>query len=261
MSRVPRLVLGMSGVWLALDTATDIASVAVGREGGDGSTDVQPEAGSHVQGARRHAAAIIRLIDFALGRVGLRPVDLDGIVVADGPGSFTGLRIGWAAAKGLAQEAGLDVVAVPSLLAAAAAASLQLGPVPVAACFDALRGQVYGAQYVVHPHRVETLVAPAVLTIEELASAAPVVPRLVVGDGATRYREAVVRWCGSAPVPLDALPPTAALLLSLRSRAGAGRAIEDLTTAEPTYGRPAEAQARWEARHGRPLPDPSRPSR
>jgi len=252
----------MSGYWLALDTATDVASVAVGRGGEGGSRPVgPPQAGSHVQGARRHAAEIIRLIDFALGRVGIRSAELDGIVVGDGPGSFTGLRIGWAAAKGLAQEAGLDVVAVPSLVAAAAAASLPLGPVPIAACFDALRGQVYGAQYVIHPDRVETLVAPAVLTIADLASAAPAIPRLVVGDGATRYREAVVEWCGTAPVPLEALPPTATLLLSLRSRAGAGRAIEDLTTAEPTYGRPAEAQARWEARHGRPLPDSPRPSR
>lgn len=246
----------MSGYWLAIDTATDIASVAVGRGAAS-----QPESGAHVQGARRHAAEIIRLVDFALSRLAIRPADLDGIVVGDGPGSFTGLRIGWAAAKGLAQEAGLEVVAVPSLLAAAAAGTLPLGAIPVAACFDALRGQVYGAEYTVHPDRVETHVAPAVLTIDELARTAPVVPRLAVGDGAARYSDAVLRWCGAAPVPLDVLPPTATMLLALRSRPGAGRAIDDLTTAEPVYGRPAEAQARWEARHGRPLPDPARQPR
>src|ERR1700746_278503 len=108
--------MGMSGLWLALDTATDIASVAVGRD----SSPVQPDAGAHVQGARRHAAEIVRLTDFALGRLAIRPADLDGLVVGDGPGSFTGLRIGWAAAKGLAQEAGLQLLAVPSLLAAGA---------------------------------------------------------------------------------------------------------------------------------------------
>ena len=63
---------GMSGVWLALDTATDIASVAAGRP-------PTAQSGAHVQGARRHAAEIVRLVDFALGRIGLAPRDLDGI--------------------------------------------------------------------------------------------------------------------------------------------------------------------------------------
>jgi len=181
-------------------------------------------------------------------------------VVGDGPGSFTGLRIGWAAAKGLAHEAGLELRAIPSLMAAAAGAALKLGAEPVAACFDALRGQVYGALYVFHSDRVETLLAPAVLTMAELASVAPVRPRVVVGDGAVRYAEEVTRWIGTAPLPLESLPPAATMLLALVDRAGTGRAIEDPVTAEPVYGRPAEAQARWEARHGRPLPDSPRPA-
>src|SRR5437762_9411615 len=144
----------MSGAWLAIDTATDMASVAAGRA-------PAPEAGAHVQGARRHAAEIIRLIDFTLGRLGLALRDLEGIVVGDGPGSFTGLRIGWAAAKGLAQEAGLSLAAVPSLMAAAATVARQLGPVPVAACYDALRGQVSGPVYVLRPDAGEPRGAPA----------------------------------------------------------------------------------------------------
>ena len=241
------------GIWLALDTATEIASVAAGEP-------PAAQSGAHVQGARRHAAEIIRLVDFALSRLGIHPKDLAGIVVGDGPGSFTGLRIGWAAAKGLAHEAGLEVRAIPSLMAAAAGAALKLGAEPVAACFDALRGQVYGAVYVFHPDRVETVVAPAVLTVAELARVAPVEPRVVVGDGAMRYGEEVARWIGAAPVPLESLPPAATMLLALLERGGTGRAIEDPVTAEPVYGRPAEAQARWEARHGRPLPDSPRPA-
>jgi tRNA threonylcarbamoyladenosine biosynthesis protein TsaB len=247
------------GTWLAIDTATDIASVAAGRRLENGS--VSSDSGAHVVGARRHAAEIVRLIDFALARLGVAARDLDGVVVADGPGSFTGLRIGWAAAKGLAQEAGLQFVAVPSLLAAAAGAAVKLGPVPIAACFDALRGDVYGALYIVHPDRVETVVAPATMTLAELARISPAVPALVVGDGATRDPDAVVAWSGASPVPLASLPPLATMLLSLFTRTGAARVIDDLLAAEPVYGRPAEAQAQWEARHGRPLPDPSRPAR
>src|SRR5438094_6170306 len=92
----------MGGVWLAIDTATEIASVAAGRP-------PRADSGAQVQGARRHAAEIVRLVDFVLGRLGITPRDLEGIVLGDGPGSFTGLRIGWAAAKGLAQEAGQPI--------------------------------------------------------------------------------------------------------------------------------------------------------
>ena len=246
----------MSGRWLAIDTATDCVSVAAGGP-------PVAEAGAHVQGARRHAAEIIRLVDFALRRLGLEPKDLEGIVVGDGPGSFTGLRIGWAAAKGLAQEAGLELRAVPSLMAAAAGAAIKLGPspVPVAAWFDALRGQVYGAVYVFHPDRVETLVAPTVIVPADAARMTSARPARVVGDGAMRYADEARGWSGADPLPLHDVPPGATMLLSLLRRDGAVRPIDGLTTAEPMYGRPAEAQAKWEARHGRALPGPSRPGR
>jgi len=241
----------VSGHWLALDTATELASVAVG---------VPPAAESVavIAGARVHAAGLIELVDRCLAPLGLRPADLAGLVVGDGPGSFTGLRIGWAAAKGLAQERSVPIQVVPSLLAAAAGAAAVLGAVPVAACFDALRGQVFGAVYVVHLNRVETLVPPAVCGLAELAARAPVRPRAVVGDGALKYAVEVEAWSGAAPLPSSALRPTAASLLALCGRGGAGRLLDDIATAEPDYGRPAEAQARWEARHGRTLPDPSR---
>ena len=240
----------MTGLWLALDTATDIASVAVGRA---------PEvaAGAHVTGARRHAAEMLRLVDFALRKAGAVVADLDGIVLGDGPGSFTGLRIGWSAAKGLAQVSGLDLVRIPSLLAWAAAAAEQLGSAPIAACFDALRGQVYGAVYRIHDERVETLLEPTLGTIPELARALPEKPVLVVGDGAVRYANASLDWSGSAPVGLESLAPSAPFLLALLGREGAGQLVDDPLTAEPVYGRPAEAQARWEAAHGRPLPNTS----
>src|SRR3989442_9089744 len=145
----------MSGRWLAIDTATEIASVAVGSPAG-------AEAGAFVGGARRHAAAIVQLVDHVLTQAGLRPADLEGIVIGDGPGSFTGLRIGWAAAKGLAQEAALPLRAVPSLMAAAATVAGRLGSGPGAACYDALRGQGYGAGYLFRPGGGETALAPAV---------------------------------------------------------------------------------------------------
>src|SRR3989454_2066372 len=220
--------VGVGGYWPAIDPATDIGSVAVGRRAGGGP--VQAEPGPHARGARRHATEILRLVDFALAGLGIRPAELSGIVLGDGPGSFTGLRIGWAAAKGLAQEAGLDLVAVPSLMAAAGGAAVKLRPVPIAACFDALGGPGDGPIFLVHPGRVETLVPPAVLTVPELVRVAPVRPQLVVGDGAMLYADAVRAWSGAAPVPLAALPPAASVMLSLFTREGAARVIDRKST-------------------------------
>lgn len=236
---------------LAIDTATDVASVAVGSEHG-------VEAGRSFRGARQHAAQIVPLVQQVLALAGTTLEQITELVVGDGPGSFTGLRIGWAAAKGFAHERGIPLVAVPSLLGAAHAADA-FARGPVAACFDALRGQVYGAVYAFSAGRVEILVAPGLFTLAELARVSPVRPYLAVGDGAERYSDEVVSWIGRPPVPQDALPAAiAGSLLRLAAYESARRPIDDVAVAEPTYGRPAEAQAIWEARYGRPLPHSSR---
>ncbi len=242
----------MSRTWLAIDTANAVASVAVGDPPGARSSTL-------LEGPRTHAGGIVELIDRTLRAGGPALTELAGIVVADGPGSFTGLRIGWAAAKGLAQEREIAIVAIPALAAAAASAAAVLGAVPIAACFDALRGQIFGAVYVMRPDRLEVIVAPGIWTPEELIAASPERPRAAVGDGAVRYAAALEQWTGARPLDARALRSTAAALLALMPLAGIARRIEDPATAEPDYGRPAEAQARWEARHGRPLSHQTRP--
>jgi len=236
----------VNGPWLAIDTATDIASVAV-KSGNE-------TVARSIRGARQHAAQIIPLIQQTLTAANVPPEQIAGIVVGDGPGSFTGLRIGWAAAKGLIQERPRPLLAIPSLLAAAHAAGVET----VAACYDALRGQVFGAVYAFVDDGVRPIVTPGVFTIAELIAADPRRPVLAVGDGAQRYADEVKGWTGRAPVALDALPPLAASLLDLFEYDGARRAIGDANVAEPVYGRPAEAQVKWETRHGRPLPHSSR---
>ncbi|HEY3279561.1 MAG TPA: tRNA (adenosine(37)-N6)-threonylcarbamoyltransferase complex dimerization subunit type 1 TsaB [Gemmatimonadales bacterium] len=226
------------GLWLAIDGATDLASVALG-------SATRVRAAPSVQGARRHAAQIVSLVQQVLEVAAARLEALAGIVVGDGPGSFTGLRIAWAAAKALAHDRGLPVYAVPSLMAAAYTAA-RGEPGPIAVAFDALRGQVFGAVYGFPPGRVETLVAPGLFTVRQLLEASPVPPVAFVADAAVAAVHAEV-------VRLDALPPVAGALLALRGLDGPVRLALD-PAAEPTYGRPAEAQAKWEALHGRPLP-------
>ncbi|PYO89948.1 MAG: tRNA (adenosine(37)-N6)-threonylcarbamoyltransferase complex dimerization subunit type 1 TsaB [Gemmatimonadetes bacterium] len=234
----------MSTRWLAIDTATDLASVAIG-------SAEHIEAVGVIRGARQHAAQILPVIQQVLAATRTRLAQIGGIVIGDGPGSFTGLRIGWAAAKGLAHERDLPIVAVPSLLGAANAAAVG-STGPIAACFDALRGQVYGAIYAFYPGRVETLVAPDLFTIATLAAATTMTPALAVGDGAERYREEIATWIGRPPLALETSPPVAGSLLALAPIVGYP------ATGEPVYGRPAEAQVKWETSHGRPLPHSSR---
>ena len=244
MSRTP------TQTWLAIDTATEIGSVAVG-------TPERVTGVRSMRGARQHAAQIIPLIQEVLENSGVQLVQISGLVVGDGPGSFTGLRIAWAVAKGLAHERELPLVAVPALLGAAhAAAGEQSGP--IVACFDALRGQVFAAIYKFFPGRVETVVAPGLFEVRELAQTAPPPdrPLLAVGDGAQRYAAEILNWTGRSPVGLDAVPPIAASLLLLSALDTARRTVD--ASSEPIYGRPAEAQVKWEARHGRPLPHSSR---
>jgi tRNA threonylcarbamoyladenosine biosynthesis protein TsaB len=240
----------VSALWLAIDTATDVASVAVG-------SAEHTAAVRSIRGARQHAAQIVPLIQQVLAVANLRLEQVTGIIVGDGPGSFTGLRIGWAAAKGITHDRELPLVAIPSLLGAAHAAHGAIAG-PVVACFDALRGQVFAAMYEFAAGRVETLVPPGVFTLAELARVAPARPVLALGDGAERYRDEVMSWIGRLPVGLETLPPIAESLLRLSSSEGARRELDNADTAEPEYGRPAEAQVKWEARYGRPLPNSSR---
>ena len=231
----------MSERWLAIDTATDIASIAVSA----GSETVARS----IRGARQHAAKILPLVHEVLTLARLSLKDISGIVVGDGPGSFTGLRIGWAAAKGLAHERQLPLVAIPSLLGAAHAAGVNVA----AGCYDALRGEVFGAVYAFENDQVKTIVAPGLFTLPMLVVRARRAPDLAVGDGAELDRETVAAWTGRAPVGIAALPPIASSLLALVAYDGARNPI-DRSHAEPVYGRPAEAQVKWEARFGRPLP-------
>ncbi len=231
----------MSKPWLGIDTTTDVASVALGTWKGG--------AGVHSVGARRHAAQIVPLIRELLGETLLD--ELAGIVVGDGPGSFTGVRIAWAAARGLAHEHGLPILAVPSLHAAAYECAKGTAG-PIVACFDALRGQVFGAMYAFPNGRLETLIAPGLFTIPELARLAPVIPAQAIGDGTVRYAREIEDWIGRPPTVEDLPPSLASALISLAPLVGYP------ATGEPVYGRPAEAQVKWEARYGRPLPNSSR---
>jgi tRNA threonylcarbamoyladenosine biosynthesis protein TsaB len=157
---------------LAFDTATPVASVALVRDG-----EVLAE------GDSRAVRVLADTHELAV-RVGLAPEDLEALAVGIGPGSFTGVRIGLGAARGLALGLDLPVAGVSTLAALAAGAP---GAVPV---IDAQRGEVF------------TLLGdtPAVLAPPDLPLETGAV---CVGDGAVRYRSVLSALGANVPPEAD----------------------------------------------------------
>jgi tRNA threonylcarbamoyladenosine biosynthesis protein TsaB len=232
-------------MFLALDTATERASLALGIPG---ATPLEEDIG----GARRHAAALLPAVQRLLQRAGASLDDLRGIALSDGPGSFTGLRVGAAVAKALVHARLLPLWTAPSLLVRAAAVAR--GDELVLAIARALRGEVYAAAYRFLPEGIQAELIPSVRRPEELVSSA-LQPGAIVGEAPAEIVAILENWVGKQMIGPPEGYPRAARLLELIGQRGGAREVKMVGEWEPVYGRPAEAQARWESAHGRPLPD------
>jgi tRNA threonylcarbamoyladenosine biosynthesis protein TsaB len=232
-------------MWLALDTATDRASVALGRSAEDALEE-------EVVGARRHAAALLPMVSRLLTRRGAALADVSTLAIADGPGSFTGLRVGAALVKALAAARGLPVWTAPSLLVRAA--GVARGEGTALAVTDALRGEVYAGLYRFGPGRVETLLPAGVYHPERLVAVSPI-PDVLVGDAPAAVVGGLEAWAGRTMIRAPEGAPHARMLIALAGLVGGAVPVDALGDWQPEYGRPAEAQARWEMAHGRRLPD------
>jgi len=247
-------------MWLAIDTATDRASVALGAPGG-------PVLEENLAGARRHASQLLPMIEALLRRSGATLDDVAGVVLSDGPGSFTGLRVGAAVAKGLVRTRGIPLWTAPSLLVRAcgildaSAGDLGIernraGEAAVLAVTDALRGEVYAAAYRFTVDEIVVELAPSVwqpaALMQRLAR-----PAALIGELPAALRALLEQWAEQSMIQPPAGAAHAARLIDLVGRAGGAVRVDDVTSWEPVYGRPAEAQVRWEMTHGRPLPNPA----
>ncbi len=195
---------------LAFDTATNLATSALVRDG-------------EVLGERTSSASrVLADADDLLREAGVGQADISHVAVGTGPGSFTGIRIGLAAARGLAFSLDVPVAGISTLDALAAGAP---GAVPV---IDARRREVF-----------VRLDAPRCLAPAELELAPGTV---CVGDGAIRYRDMLEEK--GADVPPDASPlhiPWA------RHHAALAQEFGPAGEVEPIYLRLPDAVARAEA--------------
>jgi tRNA threonylcarbamoyladenosine biosynthesis protein TsaB len=234
---------------LGIDTATATAGIAIVDE--DGRVLAEARHGTAGRGAD-----LLVAIDQVCRDAAVAPAELHAIAIGAGPGSFTGLRIGMATAKGIAFAARRPLWAVSSLAALAADAAEELaGGQPgahadgvICAALDARRGELFAGCY----RRGAALGPERVMPPGELAAWAAELAGAAAESGAAP----AVRFAGDA---IDAHPAALAALADahtwLSVRTPSGRAVARLALAgarvdvtlggAPTYIRPSEAEVKY----------------
>ena len=199
---------------LALDTALSSCSVALWR---DGVIDAR----RFVPMERGQSEAVIPMVRDVMGEAGAEFADIDLVAVTIGPGAFTGLRIGLAAARGLALAAGLPCLGVTTLEAVAAgvvAAERNAGTVLVV--LETRRADVYTQAFDGQPidGDLMALDSPRAVMPERLVGALPSGPLVVAGDAAPRV--AAVLGEAGVPVTPSAVPglPDAAVVAHIAAQ-------------------------------------------
>ena len=174
---------------LSVDTSSNVASVAI--------TDDEKLISEIVVNTKKtHSQTLMPMIDTALKQAELEISDIDLIVSANGPGSFTGLRIGVSCVKGLSHATNIPVVGVSIL--EAMAYNLPFCEYFISPIMDARRDQVYNAVYEWKGDELLEVKAPRALSVKELTDELLENDKKVVflGDGVSVHREFIKEKMG-----------------------------------------------------------------
>ena len=231
---------------LALDTSSAVGSVAVGR-----GEDLLGRGWLLRQG--EHASALVPQIAATLKAAAVQREQVHGLVVGRGPGSFTGLRIAAATARGLAKALRIPLWHHSSLAAGAASGDAELpeslsgrqnspplrrpdaaSAFPHYVLFDARSDRVYAACYRFLPDRFETLVEPTASTLSRILEAPIPEDSLFCGDGALRHA-AKIAEAGHRVLPLPTGLPTAEGLLRVHRLCGEEELTSPRGSWQPEY--------------------------
>jgi tRNA threonylcarbamoyladenosine biosynthesis protein TsaB len=241
---------------LGIDTAIPTASVALIENGELIVETIQGESvresgvgrGAHALG--NHAEIILPLIQSVLDKARIRVKDLSGISLSIGPGSFTGLRIGLATAKGLAYDADLPLVGISTLRAMAARVNGFDGI--IGALLDARKSEVYIALFRRRAAALKRLTADAVLSIQSAIELLEnfhedgMSPLVLIGNGADAHerdlRAALADWPEISTGAGYASVASQVALLAVPRFAAAS--VDDIGALAPLYLRLSEAETR-----------------
>ncbi|NYF26384.1 tRNA (adenosine(37)-N6)-threonylcarbamoyltransferase complex dimerization subunit type 1 TsaB [Sporosarcina sp. JAI121] len=230
-------------IWLGLDTANTPISVAIVK---DGELLVEETSAMPINHSLRAMPAIEEL----LTKAGLTPSNLDAIAVSEGPGSYTGARIGVTIAKTLAWTLGKPLVGVSTLKALAANALFFNGLIcPIV---DARRGNVYAGVYRQEDGQPIGVIEDGHYSLEELVvlleqQSGPI---LFVGKDTAMHEQKIVEQLGERAVlaPLQLNLPRASSLIYVAAQS---EPETDLHAFVPEYRRIAEAEANWLKEQGK----------
>lgn len=233
---------------LGIETATLQVGCALG--GHEGVL-----ASFHAARGRRHAEVLAPAIEFICAQVQVSLPEIGAVAVDIGPGLFTGLRVGVATAKAMAQALRVPVIGFSSLdlLAYPVRHTRRL----IACVIDARRGEVFSSLYRQVPGGVQRLTEPSVISPSQLAG--ELLARreecLLVGDGAIRYADVFAELSEVEPAAVGNAYPSAAALVELAQPRAQREEFVQPWELEPMYLRQADADINWNRR----LVQPRRP--
>jgi tRNA threonylcarbamoyladenosine biosynthesis protein TsaB len=202
-----------------------------------------------VRDPRSHSERLLPSIENLLSTAGLKAADLAAIAVSIGPGSFTGLRIGLAAAKGLAFSLKLPLYGIPTL--EVLAANAVPGGSPVCPFLDARRGEVFSALFRFVDGEAVKVSGERITGPGELLSSLPE-DSLLVGEPPPHLLSALEERGRPFPLaPSHLAYPRAAVVALEGGRLLAGRRPSDGEDLVPLYLRPSDAEANRIKKGGR----------
>lgn len=229
---------------LSIDSSTPVAGIAV-------SDGMQLLGEITLNTKNTHSEKLMPLVKHLLDELALSVNDLDAIAVTQGPGSFTGLRIGMATAKGLAQGAGKKLIAVPTL--DCLAQNLLHYPGIICPIMNAQKKQVYTAIYKSTETGMERLSDYQAIEAETLAEQLLALGETVwfTGDGVDAFADVFRAKLGEQCRLADGntVLPRAGALAMLAAERAEQEQFDDLYQAELIYIRKSEAEVQWEARN------------
>ncbi len=224
---------------LAIDTSTKTARVALVNLH-QGTPTVVFEV---TDSSGNHSDRLISLVDDCLRGGKVELAELRAIAIGAGPGSFTGLRIGMATAKGLALAADTPLWIASSLAAVAASAKPHANAKIIAVVVDGHRGEVFVGLFdarTLEPIGEEHVLTPGDLKDDLQQRGADATSTIIVGDGARLFPDAVAA-VGALAVDADVHPSP----VGVAAMAARGPKRDLRSTATPTYIRPSEAEVRF----------------